>query len=112
MNERSYIHSHKEGKTMKSQSQKPRKVHVQVNEQGNQTADIRLPYGIFRLGLKQAAKTTKQETDPCARALAKLKDFDCALFERAIATGEMILPHVILDATETDSNTHVVITAE
>ncbi len=97
---------------MKPQQRKPRKVHVLVNENGNQTADIRLPYGMFRLGMKYGAGAAKGEPDACARAMANLQDFDCASFEHSVASGEITLPRVLLDTIEDGSNTHVVITAE
>jgi hypothetical protein len=81
-------------------------------EQGKQTADIRLPYGMFRLGMKYGAAAAKGETDACARAMANLQDFDCASFEHSVTSGEITLPRVLLDTIEDGSNTHVVITAE
>ena len=52
------------------------------------------------------------ETDACARAMARLKDFDCAAFERSVATGEILLPYVLFQMEETESNTQVILTAE
>jgi hypothetical protein len=91
---------------------KVKKVHVFVTENGEQTADIRLPYGIFRLGMKYGKASAKNETDACAKAMASMQDFDCASFEHSVANGEIFLPHVILDTIEAVSNTHVVVTAK
>ncbi len=91
---------------------KPRKVHVFVTENGKKTADIRLPYGMFRLGMKYGKAAAKDETDSCANAMARLQDFDCAVFEREVASGARTLPCVLLDETDAASATHVVITAE
>jgi len=46
---------------------KPKKVHVFVTERGKKTADIRLPYGMFRLGMKYGKATAKDETDTAAQ---------------------------------------------
>ncbi|MEA4914398.1 MAG: hypothetical protein VB061_07500 [Christensenella sp.] len=97
---------------MKSQPTKPRKIHIQVTEHGNQTADVRLPYGMFRLGMKYGKDAAKNETDACAKAMAQLQDFDCASFERSVASGEIALPHVLLDTIVSESNSHVVMIAE
>jgi len=97
---------------MTSKIAKPRKVHVFVTEDGKKTADIRLPYGMFRLGMKYGKATAKDETDSCANAMARLQDFDCAVFEREVASGSRMLPCVLLDETDAASATHVIITAE
>lgn len=97
---------------MKSQTQKPRKIHIEVTEHGSQTADIRLPYGMFRLGMNYGKSAAKGETDACARAMAGMQDFDCATFEHAVSSGEIVLPYVVLDTMETGSDTHVLLTAE
>ena len=91
---------------------KPRKVHIDVTESGKKTADVRLPYGMFRLGMKYGKDAAANETDACARAMARLKDFDCAAFERSVATGEILLPYVLFQMDETESNTQVILTAE
>ena len=97
---------------MQTQGKKPRKVHIDVTENGKKTADVRLPYGMFKMGMKFGSSAAKAEKDSCAQAMAKLVDFDCAAFERSIAQGEIILPYQLLDATDGETNTHVVITAE
>jgi hypothetical protein len=97
---------------MKTKSTKVRRIHVFVTESGKTTADVRLPYGMFRLGMKYGKAAAKNETDSCAKAMARLQDFDCADFERTVACGERILPFVLLDETEAASATHVVLTAE
>ena len=45
-------------------------------------------------------------------AMAQLEDFDCAVFDRSVASGETTLPHVLFDHVDTASDTHVVLTAE
>jgi len=90
---------------------KVRKIHVFVTEGGKQTADVRLPYGMFRLGMKFGKDAVKAKTDSCARAMARLQDFSCEAFERAVAAGERTLPCVLLDETDEISATHVVLTA-
>ena len=112
MNEFIIVHSYKKGNDTMNQQPKPHKVHVQVDEPGKKAVDIRLPYGMFRLGMKYGASAAKGEQDACARAMANLVDFDCATFERSVANGEISLPRVLLDTMEAASNTHVVITAE
>ena len=97
---------------MKPQQTKLRKIHVLVDEPGKKAVDIRLPYGMFRLGMKYGASAAKGETDACARAMAHLQNFDCAAFEHSVASGEIALPHVLLDTIESESNSHVVMTAE
>lgn len=97
---------------MKSKPTKVRRVHVFVTEAGKKTADVRIPYGMFRLGMKFGKDAAKNETDACAKAMAQLEDFDCAVFERAVASGERTLPHVLFDHMDTPSDTHVVLTAE
>jgi hypothetical protein len=97
---------------MRNTSPKVRKIHVFVTENGKTTADVRLPYGMFRLGMKYGKAAAKNETDGCAKAMARLQDFDSASFERAVACGERVLPFVLLDETNAVSATHVVLTAE
>ena len=97
---------------MQPQTKKPRKVHIDVTENGKKTADVRLPYGMFKIGMKYGNSAAKGEKDSCAQAMAKLVDFDCAAFERSIAQGEILLPHLLLDTVDTGNNTHVIITAE
>lgn len=97
---------------MQPQMKKPRKVHIDVTEDGKKTADVRLPYGMFKMGMKYGKSAAKEEKDSCAQAMAKLVDFDCAAFERAVAQGEILLPHQLLDTTDIETNTHVIITAE
>ena len=91
---------------------KPRKVHIDVTESGKKTADVRLPYGIFRLGMKYGKDAAANETDACARAMARLKDFDCASFERSVAEGAIVLPYTLFEMDDAASNTQVVLTAE
>ena len=99
---------------MKNKPAKVRKVHVFVTESGKKTADVRIPYGMFRLGMKfgKDAAKNENETDACAKAMAQLEDFDCAVFARSVASGERTLPHVLFDHMDTASDTHVVLTAE
>ena len=97
---------------MNSTTAKPKKVHVFVTENGALTADIRLPFGMFRLGMKYGSVAAQGETGSCAKAMARLQDFDCAAFEREVACGTRTLPCVLLDETDTASATHVAITAE
>ena len=91
---------------------KPRKVHVDVTEGGKKTADVRLPYGMFRLGMKYGKDAASKETDPCAKAMAHLVDFDCNSFERSVAAGEILLPHILFSMEDAESNTQVILTAE
>lgn len=91
---------------------KPRKVHIDVTESGKKTADVRLPYGMFRMGMKYGKDAAAKETDSCARAMACLKDFNCAAFERSVAVGEIDLPHVLFQMDDAESNTQVILTAE
>lgn len=97
---------------MNTKPAKVRKIHVFVTEGGKKTADVRLPYGMFRLGMKYGKDAAKNETDSCAKAMARLRNFDCATFERVVASGERLLPCVLLDETDEASATHVVLTAE
>lgn len=97
---------------MKNKPSKVKRVHVFVTEAGKQTADVRIPYGMFRLGMKFGKDAAKNETDACAKAMAQLEDFDCAVFDRSVASGETTLPHVLFDHVDTASDTHVVLTAE
>lgn len=91
---------------------KPRKVHIDVTEGGKQTANLRMPFGLFRLGMKYGSQAAAAETDGCAKAMAQLKGFDCSAFERAVTAGTITLPHPLLDAFDEQQETHVVITAE
>lgn len=93
-------------------TQKPRKVHIDVTESGKKTADVRIPYAMFRLGLKYGRQAAADETDGCAQAIAQMKDFDCAVFERAVSAGEISLPHLLLNSADEQGATHVVITVE
>ena len=97
---------------MAQKTPKPKRVHIHVVEDNKETANIRLPYGMFKLGMKYGRQAAKEETDACARAMAQLTDFDCAAFERAVASGEIQLPNVLLEADVPDNGTHVTITAE
>ena len=91
---------------------KPRKVHIDVTESGKKTADVRLPYGMFKIGMKYGKDAAAKETDPCAKAMAHLVDFDCASFERSVAAGEIVLPHQLLDVFDEQSQTYVLLTVE
>jgi hypothetical protein len=91
---------------------KPRKVHIDVTESGKKTADVRLPYGMFKIGMKYGKDAAAKETDPCAKAMANLVDFDCASFERSVAAGAVLLPHVLFSMDDAQSNTQVILTAE
>ena len=94
------------------QKNKPRKVHIDVTESGKKTADIRMPFGMFRLGLRYGKQAASEETDACAQAMARLVDFDCASFARSVAAGEIVLPYQLLDMFDTESQTNVMITVE
>ena len=91
---------------------KPRKVHIDVTESGKKTADVRLPYGMFKIGMKYGKDAASKETDPCAAAMAHLVDFDCASFERSVAAGEIQLPHLLFSMNDKETNTQVILTAE
>ena len=97
---------------MNNKPAKVKKIHVFVTEGDKNTADVRLPYGMFRLGMKYGKNAAKNEIDGCAKAMARLQDFDCGAFERAVACGERVLPFVLLDETDAASATHVILTAE
>ena len=95
-----------------TKSAKVRKVHIDVTESGKKTADLRMPFGMFRLGMKYGKEAASKETDACAQAMACLKDFDCAAFERSVADGTVLLPHVLFQMDDAESNTQVILTAE
>ena len=91
---------------------KPRKIHIDVTESGVKTADVHLPFGMFKLGMKYGRAAAANETDSCARAMACLQDFDCDAFERAVAAGTILLPNVLFRTGDAESNTQVILTAE
>ena len=91
---------------------KPRKIHVDVTEHGKKTADVRLPYGMFKIGMKYGKDAAFKETDPCAKAMAHLADFDYVSFEHSVAAGEIALPHQLLDLFDEQSQTYVLLTVE
>ena len=110
MNENMFIHN--ERNEIMLQSKKPRRVHIDVTEGGKKTADIHMPFSMFRLGMKFGRKAGSQETDGCAKAMSQMKEFDCSEFERAFAEGKIQLPHLLMDTFDEQSATHVVITVD
>jgi len=94
------------------QSKKPHSVHIDVTEGGKKTADIHIPFSMFRLGMKYGRQAASQETDGCAQAMEQMKDFDCSAFVREFAEGKISLPHLLLDTFDEQSATHVVITVD
>lgn len=93
-------------------SKKPRSVHINVTEGGKKTADIHIPFSMFRLGMKYGSQAASQETDGCAKAMEKMKDFDCSAFVRDFADGKISLPHLLLDTVDEQNATHIIITVD
>ena len=97
---------------MQLHTTKPRRVHIAVTENGRKTADVRLPYGMFKLGMKYGAQAAKGETDGCAYGMSLLESFDAASFERSVASGEQELPCVLIDVDDQKDATQVYIAVE
>lgn len=97
---------------MKTRQEKPRRVHIAVTESGKKTADVRIPYGMFKLGMKYGAQAAKDEPDGCAAALELLGAFDCGSFERSIASSEQELPCTLVDVDDAQDDTQVRIVVE
>lgn len=91
---------------------KPRRVHIAVTESGRKTADVRIPYGMFKLGMKFGTQAAKDETAGCAYGMALLESFDAPSFERSVASGEQQLPCVLLDIDDQKDATQVYIAVE
>lgn len=91
---------------------KPHWVHIAITEHGKKTADVRIPYGMFKLGLKYGAQAAKNEPDGCAQAMELLGAFNCELFERSVATGEQKLPCALVDVDDAQDETQVRVVVE
>ena len=91
---------------------KPHWVHIAITEHGKKTADVRIPYGMFKLGMKYGAQAAKNEPDGCAHAMELLGAFDCGSFERLVASGEKKLPCILVDVDDAQDETQVRIVVE
>jgi len=97
---------------MKQKLEKPRRVHIAVTEHGKKTADVRIPYGMFKLGMKYGAQAAKDEPDGCAQAMELLGAFDCGACARSGASGEQELPGSLVDVDDAQDETQVRIVVE
>ncbi len=97
---------------MLSNQTKPRRVHIAVTESGRKTADVKIPYGMFKLGMKYGTMFAKDEDDCCAEAVSLLESFDASSFERSVASGEQSLPCVLIDVDDQKDATQVRIAVE
>ena len=97
---------------MQLNNRKPRRVHIAVTESGRKTADVRIPYGMFKLGMKYGAQAANCETEGCAYGISLLKSFDAVSFERSVASGEQELPCVLIDVDDQKDATQVYIAVE
>lgn len=92
---------------------KPKRFCVLVTENGKQTTNVRLPYFMFKMGMKFGKMAAKNGDIPdCGDAMAYLEGFDIAELERSLESGEQTLPLVLVDVDEPDKDSHVTVTLE
>jgi hypothetical protein len=91
---------------------KPKRMLVHMGENGKVTADVRLPYSLFKMGMKFGKMASKEDFGDCEEAMAFLQEFDTAAFEQALATGDETLPAVLVDVCEPEKDSRVTITLE
>lgn len=91
---------------------KPKRLCVLVTEHGKQTAHVRMPYFMFKMGMK-FGKMAAQNGDIAEKdAMAYLEGFDVAEMERSLESGEQSLPLVLVDVDEPENDKHVTVTLE
>lgn len=95
-----------------NKSLKPKRMIVHVTENGNVTTDVRLPYSLFKMGMKFGRMATKEDFGDCEEAAVFLRDFDIAAFEQSLLDGEETLPVVLVDVCEPEKGSHVTVTLE
>ena len=92
---------------------KPKRLYVLVTEQGKQTTNVKMPYFMFKMGMKFGKMAAANGDIPdCDDAMAYLEGFDVAELERSLASGEQELPLVLVDVDEADKGKHVTVTLE
>ncbi|MEN6593426.1 MAG: hypothetical protein ABFC31_00560 [Clostridiaceae bacterium] len=92
---------------------KPKRLCVLVTEQGKQTVNVRMPYFMFKMGMKFGKTAAKNgDITDCGDAMAYLEGFDAAELERSLESGEQALPLVLVDVDEPEKNGHVIVTLE
>lgn len=99
--------------TATTRTAKPKRLCVLVTENGRQTTNVRLPYFMFKMGMKFGKKAAANgDISDCDDAMAYLEGFDVAELERSLASGEQELPLILVDVDEPDKNSHVTVTIE
>lgn len=92
---------------------KPKRMCVLVTEHGKQTTNVKMPYFMFKMGMKFGKMAADNGDIPdCGNAMAYLEGFDIAELERSLASGEQELPLVLVDVDEPGKDTHVTVTLE
>jgi hypothetical protein len=92
---------------------KPKRLCVLVTENGRQTTNVRMPYFMFKMGMKFGKMAAANGDIPdCADAMSYLEGFDLVELERSLASGEQELPLTLVDVDEPDKNSHVTVTIE
>ena len=92
---------------------KPKRFCVQITEQGKQTVNVRMPYFMFKMGMRFGNMAAKNGDIPdCGDAMAYLEGFDAAELERSLESGEQTLPLLLVDVDEPEKNGHVIVTLE
>ena len=92
---------------------KPKRMCVLVTENGNQTTNVRMPYFMFKMGMKFGKLAAKNgNIHNREDAMAYLEGFDLADLERSLENGEQTLPLVLVDVEEPGKNIHVTVTLE
>lgn len=99
--------------TAATRNAKPKRMCVLVTENGRQTTNVRMPYFMFKMGMKFGKMAAANgDISDCGDAMAYLEGFDVAELERSLTSGEQELPLVLVDVDEPGKDTHVTVTIE
>jgi len=98
--------------TTEMKNAKPKRLSVLVTEHGKQTTHVRMPYFMFKMGMKFGKMAARNGDIQEQDAMAYLEGFDVAELERSLESGEQSLPLVLVDVDEPENDKHVTVTLE
>lgn len=95
----------------------PKRIHVQVTENGRNKVNIRIPFSLVRTGLKLGqslgafGKKNTQDQE-AAQALEMLQDIDIDEIISSLSDGAISLPYTIVDVDEEENGEQVHVVLE
>lgn len=94
----------------------PKRIRIQVRENGKNKVNVRVPFSLVRVGLKLGQSFSslgaKYVDEEGAKAMEMLKNIDVDELLASISDGEITLPYAMVDVDDEDTGESVLVVLE